>query len=279
MRTQANGVAVPAKDRPQVIDADQLANWRRYAKLHTQLYPYLTAALKTYRRTGMPPMRHLALAYPGDKRARGVEDSFLLGPDLLVAPVLEPGQTRRLVYLPDGKWLDLWRSVAYREKSGGLDITGAKRLKGGREVTVPAPLDELPLLVRAGTVLPLLPASVDTLAAYGKGVKGLDTLEESRRELELIAFPRGDTKAGFYVGERLRSKEKGGGWRLAIDGDRGRDYSLQASLASLRDPFRPCAVEVDGRPLAGSRWAYDRSSRALAVEFSGRDPVLDALPC
>ncbi len=279
MRTQANGVALPAKDRPQVIDADQLDNWRRYAKLHTQLYPYLTAALRTYRRTGMPPMRHLALAYPGDKRALEVEDAFLLGEDLLAAPVLEPGQTKRELYLPEGGWIDLWRSVSYREGSGALELGRVKELSGKREVTVPSPLDELPLFARAGAVLPLLPPKVDTLAQYGRGVKGLDTLEESRGELELLAFPRGDTKAAFYAGEKLRSRESNGGWRLAIDGDRNRSYRLQASLASLRDPLRPCEVQVDGRRLAGGRWEYDRSSQALTVEFSGRDPVLDAVPC
>ena len=82
MRTQANGVAVPAKDRPQVIDPDQIDNWRRYTKLHTQLYPYLTAALKKYRRSGLPPMRHLALAYPKDGQAAAREDEFLLPPKL-----------------------------------------------------------------------------------------------------------------------------------------------------------------------------------------------------
>ena len=47
MRTQANGVAVPPSARPQVLDPDQIANWRRYTKLHTQLYPYIAAAERT----------------------------------------------------------------------------------------------------------------------------------------------------------------------------------------------------------------------------------------
>ena len=70
MRMQRNGVAFPEKDRPQVEDDDQIANWRRYAKLHTRLLPYLEAADRVYRRTGLPIMRHLALAYPNDERSR-----------------------------------------------------------------------------------------------------------------------------------------------------------------------------------------------------------------
>ena len=54
MRTQHNGFALPAKTRPQIFDADQVPNWKRYAKLRTQLYPYVLAAAHTYRKTGMP---------------------------------------------------------------------------------------------------------------------------------------------------------------------------------------------------------------------------------
>ena len=92
MRTQADGIAIPDKPRPQVWDPDQIDNWRRYAKLRTQLYPYLAAADGEYRRTGLPLMRHLALAYPGDAIAAGRDDEFLFGPDLLAAPVLAPGR-------------------------------------------------------------------------------------------------------------------------------------------------------------------------------------------
>ncbi len=280
MRTQANGVAVPAKDRPQVIDPDQLDNWRRYAKLHTQLYPYLTAALRTYRRSGLPPMRHLALAYPKDGSAVAREDEFLLGPDLLVAPVLEPGATQRSVYLPKGRWIDFWRSVDYREGGGGLAVTDARELRGKREATVPAPLDELPLLARAGAILPLLPPRVDTLADdYGKGVRGLDTLSESSRKLRLLAFPRGDSTARFNEGEKLRSTEARGAWRLAVDGDVRRTYRLHASLETLRDPFVPCAVERDGHELAAKQWSYDRQDGVLKVRFGGRDVTMTALRC
>ena len=122
MRTQANGVAVPSKPRPQVIDPDQLANWRRYTKLHTQLYPYLTAALRTYRRTGMPPMRHLALVYPRDPRAVAREDEFMLGPDLLVAPVLEQGADRARALSPAGP---LGRPLALSRLPRGQRRAGA----------------------------------------------------------------------------------------------------------------------------------------------------------
>ena len=127
MRMQRNGVAFPEKDRPQVEDDDQIANWRRYAKLHTRLLPYLEAADRVYRRTGLPIMRHLALAYP-ERRALAprARTSTCSGPDLLAAPVFEPGATERELYLPPGHWVDFWRALAYREKRGGLRARAAR---------------------------------------------------------------------------------------------------------------------------------------------------------
>src|SRR4051812_12556469 len=69
MRTEANGFSIPEKTgRPQVFDKERIGNWRRYSKLRTELYPYIRAAAAEYTRSGMPIMRALALAYPGDVR-------------------------------------------------------------------------------------------------------------------------------------------------------------------------------------------------------------------
>ena len=273
MRTQRNGVALPSKDRPQVEDDDQIANWRRWAKLHNQLYPYLVAADREHSRSGLPIMRHLALAHPGDERASAREDQFLFGPDLLAAPVLRPGQTEREVYLPAGGWVDMWRAVSYDERSGGLRLGRASVTPGEREITIPAPLDELPLLARAGAVLPLLPPDVDTLAGYGEG-SGQVRLDERRDRLDLLAFPRGSSSASFLEGERIFSRERRGRWLLMIRGQRTRRYSLQASMTTLRRPIRPCRVTLGRRTLPRRAWRYNRRTGALRVSFRARRATL-----
>ena len=281
MRTEANGVAVPAKTRPQVTDPEILPVWRRYAKLRTQLYPYLVAADGRYRRTGMPLMRHMALAYPNDRAAIRRDDQFMFGPDLLAAPVLEPSQRKRGVYLPRGRWVDLGRALSYRRQRGGLRLGRAWLLRGGMEKSIPAPLDALPLLARAGTVLPLLPADVDTLARYGGGQRGIVRLRDRRRRLNLLAFPRGRSHARFGRSGRIKSRERRGRWTLTVHGRPGTRYRVQASLATLRHSFAPSRVTVDGRPLPGSAWRYNRrrkvlllrtsrSGRALRVAVSGQ---------
>ena len=68
MRTKRSGIAIPSYSRPQVFDPEILPYWRRYTKLHTQLYPYLVAADAEYRESGMPIMRHLLLTNPGTRR-------------------------------------------------------------------------------------------------------------------------------------------------------------------------------------------------------------------
>ncbi len=274
MRTKRSGIAVPSYERPQVFDPGILATWRRYTKLHTQLYPYLRAADATYRRTGMPIMRHGILTNPEDPRAVAADGQFMFGPDLLTAPVVAPGQRRQRVYAPEGRWLDFWKSVRYRRGSGAFVPRRPRLRRGGREVALDAGLNRLPLLIRAGALLPLLPADVDTLARYGKGA-GLVHLSERRRRLVLLAFPRGRSEAGFYDRGRLISREGRGVWRLRVEGgDAARRWQVRATLGTLEHPFVPRAVKVDGRVLDPRRWSYDPGRTVLSVRAKLRGSTL-----
>jgi alpha-D-xyloside xylohydrolase len=90
---------------------------------------------------GLPPMRPLFFDFPQDSAAAGVDDEFMFGPDLLVAPVLEEGARRRSVYLPDGvTWRDAW--------------TGESQ-PGGQWIEADAPLDRIPLYLRDAAALPI----------------------------------------------------------------------------------------------------------------------------
>ena len=278
MRTQANGFDLPEKSRPQIWDDEILPVWRRYARLRTQLYPYLAAAQGQYDRSGMPMMRHLSLAFPNDERATARDDEYLLGDDLLVAPVLGPGETERELYLPAGRWVDLWRSATL-DPNASLRLGAASVLTGAREATVPAPADELPLFVRAGAVLPLLPAAVDTLAGYGQA-PGLVHLRDRKGTRSLLAFPRGVTRSLLGPGEHVRSAERKGRWTLRFTAKRSRTYRLQAAIGTLRRPFAVCAVSVGGRKLARSAWRYEAGAQLLRATFrAGKRERIVARPC
>jgi alpha-D-xyloside xylohydrolase len=126
---------------------DAQAAWKTYARLHTRLQPYFLTLGHEAHRTGAPIIRHLFLENPDRADLAAVDDAYYLGPALLVAPVLTRGARARDVALPPGRWLD-WQAPRVLE--------GA--------VTVDAPLDRLPLFLRERRIVPLLDATIDTLA-------------------------------------------------------------------------------------------------------------------
>ncbi|MDQ3729745.1 MAG: hypothetical protein M3355_09155, partial [Actinomycetota bacterium] len=273
MRTQRNGVALPPKDRPQVTDPDQIDNWRRYTKLRTQLFPYISAAEGEYLRSGLPLMRHLLLAYPKDADAAATEDEFLFGPDILAAPVVDEGQTERSVYLPKGSWVDFWRSAAYDSDTGGLELGKAQVLDGADAATVPAPLSELPLFVKAGAVVPMLPPDVDTLAKPGTDEDTIG-LKDRRRRLDLLAFPSGRSEGAFNKRGIITSRANGDVWRLELKAPKRTRFGMQAALGTMPGALEPCLVKLNGRELPGSSWSYDPGTQVLDASFTGRRVAL-----
>ncbi len=277
MRTKRSGLAEPPYTRPQVYDPEELPVWRRYTKLHTQLYPYLLAADATYRHTGMPLMRALVLVAPGDARALAVDDEFMVGPSLLAAPVVSNGARERKVYAPAGTWVDLWRTVAYDPATGGFAPSARPQLlPGGAEHVLPAPLDELPLLVKAGSVIGMLPPDVDTLAPYGDA-PGLVHLADRDGERTLLAFPRGRSVDGIGELGHLGSTEgrrRHRRWVLTVSDDRRRTYEVHATLGTLNRPFTPRRVTVGTKPLPRSRWHYDPATTTLTARFATRKATL-----
>jgi alpha-glucosidase (family GH31 glycosyl hydrolase) len=139
---------------------------RRIIELRYRLMPYTYTLAWQARQDGLPTMRPLVLNYPGDPRVWDLGTQYLWGDDLLVAPVTKAGATSWTVYLPAGTWHDFWTHETHRGPAG---------------VTVPAPLERVPLFVRGGAILPLAP-----VVQYAG--------EQKLRELTLLVYP--DTESG-----------------------------------------------------------------------------------
>jgi len=113
----------------------------KYLRLRYRLLPYIYSLGWATHQTGAPFMRALFMDFPDDPKVADLRDEYMFGPAFLVAPVTEQGATSRSVYLPAGDdWYDFWTN---------------ERVHGGQTVTARAPIDTLPLFVRAGAIVPM----------------------------------------------------------------------------------------------------------------------------
>lgn len=109
--------------------------------LRERLKPYIMEQMRLAHTKGIPPMRPLFFDFPQDETAWSIEDQFMFGPDILVAPVLHEGVRSREVYLPTGAtWTDTWSGEMFA---------------GGQQTTVDAPLEQIPLYLRDEAKLPI----------------------------------------------------------------------------------------------------------------------------
>jgi alpha-glucosidase len=114
-----------------------LAHFARFTRIWGHLAPYLRALSQEAATRGLPLQRPLFLHFPDDPAGYTIQDQYLYGPDLLVAPVHQPGVTEWSVYLPSGAaWTHLWSATDYT---------------GGMCVTVPAPIGQPPVFFRTGS--------------------------------------------------------------------------------------------------------------------------------
>src|SRR5579864_1356247 len=141
-------------------EAERIVRW--WLEWRYRLLPYLEACAAEAHLSGLPVMRAMPLAFPDDPAAAAFEEQYLLGPALLVAPVLRPGGRVR-VYLPGGGWYDL---------------ADQSRVVGPRVIDGIAALDRMPVYGREGCLLPLGPAAQHTAELTSNG------------PAELLAFGR-----------------------------------------------------------------------------------------
>jgi len=114
---------------------------KQYMLIRENLRPYIMDQMCTAHEKGIPPMRPLFVDFPGDATCYSIDDQYMFGPDILVAPVLEADINERAVYLPaEGVWRNAWTDQTYA---------------GGRRIMVEAPLERIPLFLRGDAKLPI----------------------------------------------------------------------------------------------------------------------------
>ncbi len=223
---------------------------RKALEWRYRLLPYLYSVTAECAQTGMPIVRPLFLADPADPRLHNIDDVYLVGDALLVAPVLEPGATARPVVLPRGTWYELDTGQA---------------VVGGQTVTVTAPLERLPVYARAGAVIPLWPVMqyvgerpVEELSLRVYVGDGESAFYEDAGEG--LAYQQGDYRWSYFTVRLL------GTGTLVIEWRRTGSYEppyRQVRVEVIGLAEEPQAVLVDGQ--GAPVWYYENGTVELVA--------------
>jgi alpha-glucosidase len=200
-----------ADHEPWASGPEHEAIRRRYIELRYKLLPYIYTNVEETTRTGLPFMRPIFLDYPEVESFYNDNRDFLFGHDLLVAPVVTEMVDPEEVHLPPGEWYDYWTARKYTDRD---------------KITLHPALDEVPLYVRAGAIIPMQPVAQNTG-------------EKPNGSLELRVYPGDDCRGSLYEDDgHTFAYQRGEVLRV--------NYSCQISAGSLtvtssteKNTFRP----------------------------------------
>jgi alpha-D-xyloside xylohydrolase len=236
-----------------------LENYRFYARLHTQLFPYIYTYAKESSTNGLPIIRPLVLLHQDDSETYSIKHTYYFGNEFLVAPVIKPtnaGQvTQRTLYLPEGNWFDFWTQ---EQHAGKQNITWTNRNQ-----------QQFPLFVREGAIVPLLLNVPQTLCdANYVNSADIITMDDG---LHFLIYPGGDSSFTVYDGTTVQCQTSGGARSVTLT-----SVPRQIMLQIFGD--EPGRIQRDGvvlnkfatRPefdVADVGWHYDTASQFSFVKF------------
>jgi len=172
-------------------DRETLDHFKKYAVLHTALFPYYYTMAHEAAETGHPITRHLMLHYPDDMTAREQDYQYMLGDRVLVAPVLDRDAREWEVYLPEGDWAHWWTGEVF---------------SGPATVTVPADLGEAPFFVMAGKILPMFDSQIDTLVEEDRD--DLNGWDDANSSVEAVFYGTGADEYELWDGTVISCEKK-----------------------------------------------------------------------
>jgi alpha-glucosidase len=189
---------------------------RRTIELRYELLPYIYNVMQHASKTGLPAMRPLFLDFPRDQAVAGMDDEFLFGSDLLVAPVLWEQATGRDVYLPKGDWFDYW--------------TG-RRYAGGKSVHVPVTIDSIPMFVRGGGFIYRQPVVQDTDEIPGK-------------PLRVLVAPAAESESALYEDDGETADYRQGDFMTRQFHQTLKGNQITVDVSAPQGTFRPAARDL-----------------------------------
>jgi alpha-glucosidase len=210
------------RSEPWVYGEPTLSICRRYLHLRRSLILYLYTLAWQVSQIGAPLMRPLFWAEPDNPALWEIDDAFLLGEALLVAPVMDGGVEKREVILPKGLWYDFW---------------GDQIFTSGQTISIDAPLEVLPIFVRAGQVLPLVDGEKTTLHIYA--------LEAGQQPVDSQWYDDAGDGYGSYRLNRFNLSWDAGALKMTWVSEG--DYPLPEFIDILLHGIEPKKITLDGK--------------------------------
>lgn len=259
------GMDHPGYKEPWKYGEDALRNFKKYDLLRYRLFPYLYTSMHQQYETGLPMMRALVLNHQDDENVYEIGDQYMFGDNLMVAPVTTKGAITRSVYLPEGTWFNYWTNQKYEGKSYHHVV---------------APLDTIPLFVKAGSIIPMQPEM-----AYS-GEKPVDVIT-------LDIFPYGSSKYDLYEDDNLSAAYKTGNFALTRITSSLTASNLTLKVAKPTGSFKPTkhkyeirihwtnknwpkvvtenGINIGQTTLSGTtmKWGYDKDTKIVWIKSTG----------
>lgn len=215
---------------------------RKFIELRYKLMPYIYSVFWEHARYGFPILRPLAMLEQENANIYFRQDEFTFGDKILVCPVLEQGQTARIVYLPKGQWCNYWTHEV---------------LEGGKEYEIAAPLDSMPLFVRSGSVIPEYPVMQYV------GEKPIDEvmLNVYYADYEVNSFIFEDHGDTFAYEQDIYLEKK-----FTVKGN-GKNLSIQQAIEGLYTPsYELYDLTIIGVPFVVSKVFTDDKETTFTLD-------------
>lgn len=252
---------------PWEYGSEGVETYRKFVGLRYALIPYLYTCGRISHETGLPLARGMYLQYPDQESAYKFEQEYMLGEDLLVAPIIEPMKGKsssRHVWLPAGDdWYDYFTGDIYR---------------GGQIITHESPIDRMPLFVRAGAVLPMAPQmqSSDAKPVDPLTIDVYASQKASERRLYEDDGISLDYKKGAFAWTTLSFAPSGnpGDYTLTISPVEGKfkgQLKKRSYIVKIHGLLKPASISLDGKEV--SDWFWDAKMRVATVHVVRPTPT------
>lgn len=238
------GMDHPGYKEPWNYGDAGLKNFKNYDLLRYRLFPYLYTTMYQQHQSGVPMMRALVLDNQEDENVYDIADQYMLGDQLMVAPVTTKGAVTRTVYLPEGTWFNYWT---------------AEKMAGKNYYHVVAPLDTLPLFVKAGSIIPMQPEMKYT------DEKPVDLIT-------LDIFPHGSSSYSFYEDDNLSHDYLKGKFAKTKVDCKLLDDALTLNIHQPEGSFVPAQHQY----LAKIRWTGEKAPAAITENGKVMKKLADA---